>query len=262
MKSITQSSLALVVFVIGFLSAVVLEVPELKKLGHTYLPALAGYLGPSEPRHAYTTQFLSRDPFMLYIDNFLDQAEISHLLEMGSTLFKPSTITKGQISEVRTSNSCFLRGNDSVLDRVRERAMHFLGTMPFDDIETPQLVRYQDNQSFNLHMDWFRTPIEDPEGRVYNRLGSFFIYLDANCTAGETWFPEIPSPIRPGERSDKFTNLKDREGLAVAPRAGSGVFWLNLDESGQGDERTIHAGLPIDSGSKVGMNIWIKKYVE
>jgi len=257
MKS-AQSWAAFFVFVLGFLSATVLELPELKAKVATVFP---GFASRTERRHIYTTQMLFRNPLMLYIDDFVDQNEIAELLEIGSTLFEPSTIGGGKVSKQRTSNSCFLRGNDSVILRVRERVAHFMGAIPFDGIETPQLVRYQDDQTFNLHMDWFREPIEDLDGHTYNRLASFFIYLDANCTSGETWFPELPSLVSPGESSEKFSNPEGKDGLAIVPRAGSGVFWMNLDENGVGNERTLHAGLPVSSGSKVGMNLWVKKFV-
>jgi prolyl 4-hydroxylase len=37
---------------------------------------------------------------------------------------------------------------------------------------------------------------------------------------------------------------------------GSAVFWKNLDEKGRGDRRTLHAGLPVQNGTKIGLNIW------
>ena len=37
------------------------------------------------------------------------------------------------------------------------------------------------------------------------------------------------------------------------------MFWRNLDKEGKGDERTVHAGLPVVGGVKVGMNIWARE---
>jgi prolyl 4-hydroxylase len=52
-------------------------------------------------------------------------------------------------------------------------------------------------------------------------------------------------------------------GVTFRPREGSGVFWMNMerDVDGvmRGDERTLHAGLPVTSGGKVGMNIWTRE---
>jgi len=48
-------------------------------------------------------------------------------------------------------------------------------------------------------------------------------------------------------------------GMAFKPRKGSGIFWVNLQESGLGDDRVRHAALPVEEGVKVGMNIWVKR---
>lgn len=34
------------------------------------------------------------------------------------------------------------------------------------------------------------------------------------------------------------------------------LFWRNLLPNGQGDPRTLHAGMPLTKGIKVGLNIW------
>jgi prolyl 4-hydroxylase len=49
-------------------------------------------------------------------------------------------------------------------------------------------------------------------------------------------------------------------GVTFRPRVGNAVFWQNMREDGRGDERTIHAGLPVVSGKKVGMNIWTRQW--
>ena len=49
-------------------------------------------------------------------------------------------------------------------------------------------------------------------------------------------------------------------GLAFRPVAGNAVFWVNLFPNGTGDERTLHAGLPLGEGLKTAMNIWPRQY--
>lgn len=34
------------------------------------------------------------------------------------------------------------------------------------------------------------------------------------------------------------------------------LFWRNLYPNGEGDPMTVHAGLPLTDGIKVGLNIW------
>ena len=109
-----------------------------------------------------------------------------------------------------------------------------------------------------MHYDWFNDPLVDKNtGERYNRVASFFLYLDVNCTSGGTYFPRLPAPPE-GLSENRFSTTANRTGLVINPRLGSGVAWLNLNGTGAGDERTLHAGLPVREGSKVGMNIWIK----
>ncbi|CRK24033.1 hypothetical protein BN1708_003724 [Verticillium longisporum] len=60
------------------------------------------------------------------------------------------------------------------------------------------------------------------------------------------------------ERARRFQSF-DLEGGGLYSNA---VFWTNLvkGEDGEmvGDDRVLHAGLPIEKGSKLGMNLWTK----
>ncbi|KAF2815719.1 uncharacterized protein BDZ99DRAFT_349441, partial [Mytilinidion resinicola] len=211
----------------------------------------------------YSTQLLSFDPLVLYIDNFLDASEITYLLSLGQPLFTRSMITDRKISSGRTSDSCFLPGNNSMVARIKQRAAHFMGGLSFDGLEAVQLVRYTTGQKVNLHFDWHQTRPLDRQGRSCNRLASFFIYLSADCVSGETWFPNVTVSRdlfdRDGWAEERIRVLEEGKGIAFLPRAGSGVFWMNLRSDGTGDQRSLHAGLPVVEGTKVGMNIWVKK---
>lgn len=97
-----------------------------------------------------------------------------------------------------------------------------------------------------------------------NRVSSFFVYLVANCTGGTTAFPNVPRP-----KSPEFCGVlkcQDEEGreieyTEVQPKAGTAVFWYNLDPAGNTDYGTLHAGRPVVKGTKVGMNIWTRERI-
>ncbi|KAF2832204.1 hypothetical protein CC86DRAFT_366078 [Ophiobolus disseminans] len=224
-------------------------------------------LRPSPPPEPIlSTQILTTDPLLLYMHNFISPSEATHLLTLGAPLFTRSLIKNGTVSPSRTSDSCVLPGNDTVVSRIKRRAEHFMGSLAHDGLEAIQLVRYTPGQKVNLHYDWAREPKQDRRGRAYNRLASFFVYLQDECTGGETWFPNVTVAKKFGESvSAGGLQGKVREdgagGMSVSPSAGSGVFWMNLREDGRGDARTLHAGLPVGEGVKVGMNIWVKKLV-
>ncbi|KAI1119849.1 hypothetical protein F5Y10DRAFT_273659 [Nemania abortiva] len=110
-----------------------------------------------------------------------------------------------------------------------------------------------------MHYDWLTKPLIDSKtGLLYNRAASFFLYFATDCTSGATYFPHISPPPDTFNESERYTTTVNRSGLAVLPRLGSGVFWLNLHPNRTGDTQLIHAGLPVTSGTKVGLNIWFK----
>ena len=73
--------------------------------------------------------------------------EIAYLAAIGQPLFKYSLVTGGKTSTGRTSDSCFLPGNDTVVSTIKQRAANFMHRLPFDGIEAIQLVRYTANQT-------------------------------------------------------------------------------------------------------------------
>lgn len=83
------------------------------------------------------------------------------------------------------------------------------------------------------------------------------VYLEANCTGGGTNFPRLKMP--PGKKWCEFIECGDgleHEGVTFKPIKGNAVFWENLRADGSGYPETWHAGLPVLSGTKVGLNIW------
>lgn len=123
------------------------------------------------------------------------------------------------------------------------------------------LSRYHQNQQYREHYDWFG-PENAEIALSGNRVSSFFVYLVTNCTGGTTVFPNVSRP-----KSSKFCGIlkchdeqgKDVEYLEVEPKAGTAIFWYNLDPAGNTDENTLHAGRPVVEGTKVGMNIWTRE---
>ena len=111
----------------------------------------------------------------------------------------------------------------------------------------------------NLHYDWSKEPKIDRQGRKYNRLASFFIYLQDECTGGETWFPNVTISEVGRLGRERIKQGHDGRGTSFVASKGSGLFWINLRDDGTGDRRTLHAGLPVGEGVKVGMNVWVKK---
>lgn len=238
---------------------------------------------------SYTTEIISIDPLLIYINNFVDEGEIRDLIAEGCVLFLSShcpspnsskqrltevssrapNLEKSEVylhgskrpSEERTSSSAGLSPSSPLVQCILSRAQSFMGSFfpPGGDFGTPQLVHYEKGEKFDVHHDWYEDPqpLRGKQGRWFNRVASFFVYLEGDCRGGETWFPYIDVK---GEGKGKWEEDKQEGGTKFLPRRGNALFWVNLHGNGTGDERTVHAGLPLLEGRKTAMNIWPRKF--
>lgn len=165
----------------------------------------------------------------------------------------------------RQSKSAPIPVNDPVSQCIMNRTKSLLGNLQHESIEALQLVKYDSGGEFRLHYDWFDNLLQDDRvtgsgaSRPTQRLGTIFVYLEDDCVGGETYFPDIRGV---GEDADgeKFARTDTGDGLLVRPKKGNGIFWNNMHMNGTGDTRLVHAGLPIQSGIKIGMNIFTTFY--
>ncbi|KAI1328868.1 2OG-Fe(II) oxygenase family oxidoreductase [Xylariaceae sp. FL0255] len=224
----------------------------------------------------YTIEILSIDPLVLYINNFLRDEEIEHLIALGEPRFGISKVFAGSEGfkeslnrTIRSSETAFLPKDDLVCQCMMQRMRSLLGNVQHLEVESPQIVKYASGgDHYNTHTDWFDVPkydtanpnSDDKTFKPSNRLGSIFAYLSDDCEHGETYFPHLPS-VQESADGRKFALAEGDTGLLVRPRRGNAVFWNNLHPNGTGDERTAHASVPIESGTKIGLNIWSRYFL-
>lgn len=122
------------------------------------------------------------------------------------------------------------------------------------------MVHYGPSEHFALHKDWGRL---SPAG--HERTTTFFGFLKAECNECGTHFPHLEFDRAAGgpDAEEDWCRLLECEssknGTVFRALQGSAVFWRNLDDDGVGDGRTLHAGLPPESGEKIGLNIWTRQ---
>lgn len=238
------------------------------------------------PPNHYNMIIVSRDPLIVYFENFLSPAEIKHILKIGVPKFARSTVVSDsgdKVSDYRTSFSAYLaRSEDAVVQCIEQRAAFIQGNVPLHNIEPLQLVRYSKLQQYKGHYDWFSNVTDGDRSELIRgkqRTTSFFAYLFSNCTAGETAFTTVykskeelqpfcdflicdedsyrnPKPHIPSG-SEHYEELS--RGLRFLPKVGNAVFWYNVNLRNEGDTRTLHSGLPLSSGEKIAMNIWTRQ---
>ncbi|KAF2109136.1 hypothetical protein BDV96DRAFT_503480 [Lophiotrema nucula] len=209
------------------------------------------------PKHDYTVHLLAREPLVIYIENFLSGDEARHVVEMSEPRFKPSTVwTKGierLDDKVRKSEKAQL-DRDDVVKCIEERARTFQGWQANVFIEKLWSQRYGPSGHYRHHYDWSTST------STSGRISSFMVYLEANCTGGGTNFPRIKKPNH--ETWCRFIECGNEDGeegwdgVTFKPIAHNAVFWENLRSDGSGYTESWHAGLPVKSGTKIGLNIW------
>lgn len=262
------------------LSTLHLLLPEALQFRRSELPIQFGSWGCAP--QSYTSELISLDPLLIYIHNFTSVPEASHIVTSGSQYLTSSPVVgygnDAGGSSARTSRSAPLPGDNPAVECILERAKEFMGTLldpSRDEIGPAQMVHYVAGQKFDLHTDWFEQPRLLPEDgksgrkRMYNRIATFFVTLESNCTEGETWFPKVkpiwkqwrnlPSGNLPGKVQAVWRE-HEHGGLAFRSVPGNALFWVNLLRNGTGDERVEHAGLPVGKGVKTAMNIWPRSF--
>ncbi|KAK5718303.1 hypothetical protein LTR17_015656 [Elasticomyces elasticus] len=211
--------------------------------------------------HQYTTEILSLSPLMIYINDFVKEDERLYLLNLGNDSYDGRLFVQDPLEDGKSPRSGHLPKSDPIVACVGARAMRFLGYLDHDDFETPWLAKYEPSQKVHPHLDPPAEFMLDSQGLPYNWLTSFFVYLEASGSGGETYFPRIKALPADDYREDaRFSLTNTDTGIAIRPVPGNAVFWVNMYPNGSRDEATVHAGVTLESGTKTGMNIWAKQY--
>jgi prolyl 4-hydroxylase len=155
---------------------------------------------------------------------------------------KPSV----RLSEVATPP------RDQVVKCIENRALSLQGHTRSISLEKLKVQKYGTGGHYSHHFDWMGGRAE------MDRVSSFMVYVEANCTGGGTEFPRLRSTAMVDGviNGCESSECVDGMGVTFQPRKLNAVFWENIAENREGFQETYHAGLPVTSGSKIGLNIW------
>ncbi|KAF2717473.1 hypothetical protein K431DRAFT_276852 [Polychaeton citri CBS 116435] len=203
---------------------------------------------------SYNVHIFSASPLVIYIDDFLNQEEADHLIDISRDKWQISTVFNNGVEErddsVRKSEKALI-DRDTTVQCIEQRALSIQGWPQETFIERLWTQRYNVSGHYSLHYDWASASKDS------RRVSTFMVYLEADCGGGGTNFPMLQAPedvkwcdfIECGQQGDA-------EGVTFKARKGAAVFWMNFDADGRGYKETIHAGMPVTKGTKVGLNIW------
>mmetsp|Transcript_6551 Transcript_6551/g.16784 ORF Transcript_6551/g.16784 Transcript_6551/m.16784 type:complete len:225 (-) Transcript_6551:195-869(-) len=187
-----------------------------------------------------TVKVVSRDPWLIMIDDFLSHAETDALLKAGGVGWHRSLAGDG-VHEVRTSSTSWCTGKcltDNTVKAVQNRVTQLTG-VPTENGEFLQVLRYEEGQFYGTHSDQ-----NAPRASAWGpRLYTFYMYLNDVSDGGGTRFPKL--------------------NVTVTPKKGRAAMWASvLDSDPYAREvRTDHEALPPGPGAvKYGCNFWLHMY--
>ena len=145
-------------------------------------------------------------PKPIIIENFLSEEERTHIMTEAKSKLQVSTVAK-----------------DRTVDE----------SIPMDNCEKLQVLRYQPGGFYNPHQDAF---MDDKNKRLY----TFVLALNDDYEGGETTFPNLEEKYR--------------------MRAGDALFFNTLDNYELDTSKALHGGEPVKNGEKWICNLWVRKY--
>lgn len=213
-------------------------------------PAARFELPPADfaARHVPVATRLHDDPLIETYDGVYSREECAYVVLLGEPhLLRSVTIDDGGRSLLtsdhrKSSDHSFVTFQEDLALRWLQVRMLALIAAPLANCEHLVLLRYQPGEEYRPHRDYLppsapgnsRRP--DQPGQ---RLHTTFSYLADVPQGGATEFPGL--------------------GVRIAPAAGRVVHFLNLRADGSPDERTWHAGLPVEAGVKYLATLWVRE---
>ncbi|HEX8514156.1 MAG TPA: 2OG-Fe(II) oxygenase [Allosphingosinicella sp.] len=195
-------------------------------------------LGPDGfPERPPPVRPLSTEPRAAVCEGFMTESECAWLREAGEPALQPSAVvdpTSGRMvpHPVRSSDAATIgvHGEDLVINALNRRIAAVTGTRP-EQGEPLQLLRYRPGGEYKPHMD--ALPAE-----ANQRILTALVYLSDDYAGGETSFPSV--------------------GLSYRGTVGDALIFRNVRSDGSADPLTLHAGLPVKSGTKYLASRWIR----
>lgn len=198
--------------------------------------------------HTIQILFGLESPRILLLQNLLTEAECDALIALSrgrmerSPVVNPDTGDENLIDARTSMGAMFQVGEHALIERIEARIAAVTG-LPADHGEGLQILNYKPGGEYQPHFDFFnpQRPGEARQLRVGGqRVATLVIYLNSPVAGGATAFPKL--------------------GLEVAPVKGNAVFFSYRLPDGGLDERTLHAGLPVESGEKWIATKWLREH--
>ena len=141
----------------------------------------------------------------------------------------------------RIGDSLWLTQGAPVLTELKKCVAKATGTA-VENQEAVHITRYSVGGEYKPHMDYFHkgeSYYEIVTRRGGQRIKTALIYLNDDFDGGETFFPKLK--------------------ITIQPETGKLVAWDNVNSDGEPNPDTLHAGLPVEKGTKYLLSVWIRE---
>lgn len=186
---------------------------------------------------------LSSNPPVYMIDGFLSEEECDACREAAEEGMFPA-VPYGAKNKIFTGTKWAAHLQHESVDLFLERTCAAFGGLPATRFDPVTVTKYEEAQYQAKHLD-ARLPHQITRNAAYmasggQRIAQLICYLQAPEAGGETKFfgPAF-------------------NGLAVEPKKGSALIFPTATLAGLADERYLHSGEPVRTGTKWIVGTWL-----
>lgn len=186
---------------------------------------------------------LSTTPPVYVIDKFLSDAECDACREAAETGCFPA-VPYGAKNKIFTGTKWAAHQQHESVDVFLERTCQAFGGLPGTRFDPVTVTRYARGEYQAKHLD-ARLPHQINRNAAYmasggQRIAQLICYLEAPTSGGCTKF------FGPAFK-----------GLEIPPKKGSALIFPTATLAGLADERYLHSGEPVESGTKYIVGTWL-----
>lgn len=188
-------------------------------------------------------KWLHQAPRVGVLENFIPASFCAWLVQRAKPKLQSAQLKGGTAAQAghRTNSGAgfSLLESDFIMQMINARVADAIG-IPLQNQEPTNVLHYKNGEEYKPHFDFITaSPTNTAElAAVGQRVATVLIYLNDGYQGGETAFPTLN------------WSFKGKPGDAL-------VFW-NVDEAGEPDRRTLHAGAPVTGGEKWLYSKWIR----